>query len=251
MNPIGAALLLCAAAGCAWAAWVSLRGQWRLVVIALSVALAVVVPLAQLGGSTATSGHAAPPPSTPVGDHELSPAAAVEARTRPVVAESAVEGRTRPVVAESAVEAGRRRLVAQSAVEAGRRPVVPESAVGTAVGPVLAELAVAPVAVEALPVRADSEAQLGDEPASRALSEVQPRSEPHRDALQQAGTVLGLPPAVDGPVALSDRAAVPSRVPAGHGQKKPPPGQEHKKAPRGQEQAKNAKPAPGAQGVRH
>src|SRR5262245_40254433 len=70
MNPIGAALLACAAAGCAWSAWVSLRGRWRVIVITVSAALAVIVPAVQLGGSTPTTERVSPPLPESAGGHE-------------------------------------------------------------------------------------------------------------------------------------------------------------------------------------
>jgi hypothetical protein len=193
---------------------VSLRGRWRIVVITLSAALAVLVPGAQLGGSTATTEHASPPPSRPVGGHEESRVPTAEAPTLPLVAESVVE--------------------------------IP-------VPPILFELAVGPVAAEALPFHSPGEAQLADEEATPIPSEVQPPPERNRDAVRHAGDKVGLPPAVEAPVAmLTAQAVAPSRAPSGQqGHKQAPPGQEHKKAPRGQEHPKKAKPAPGAQSRRH
>jgi hypothetical protein len=214
MNPIGAALLACVAAGCAWSAWVSLRGRWRIVVITLSAALAVLVPVAQLGGSTATTEHASPPPSRPVGGHEQSRAPTVEAPTPLLVAESAV---------------------------------------AMPVPPVLFELALGPVAAEALPLHSDGEAQLADEEATPIPSEVQPPPEQNRDAVRHARDKVGLPPAVEAPAALlTAQAVVASSAPSGQQvHKQAPPRQEHKRAPRGQEHPKKAKPAPGGQSRRH
>ncbi len=224
MNPIGAALLACAAAGCAWAAWVSLRGHWRTVVIALSAALAVVVPLARLAGSPAATGRAAPPPSRPVGQHEPSSALTVGGAPGPLLAESVVDAAPRPVIAESAVDAA-------------PRPVVAESAVQTPGANVPGELMVVSVAVEAVPLGADGDAQLGDEHATLASSEVQPGPERHPDALRPVGGGVVVPAAVDAPVTLRHQAAASSPAPSHP---------ERKKTPPGQERPKKAKPRPHA-----
>jgi hypothetical protein len=210
MNSIGAALFACAAAGCAWSAWVSLGGRLRIVVVTVSATVAVLVPVTHLDGSTATTKHASPPPSRPVGGHEASRGPTVEAPTLPLVAESEVEIPVRPV---------------------------------------LFELAVGPVAAEALPLHSDGEADLADQEATPVPSDVQPPPERNRDAAEHAGSRIGVPPAVEAPMALLTAQVVPSRAPSAREHKQAPPGQEHKKAPRGQERPKKAKPS--AQSQRH
>jgi hypothetical protein len=192
MNPIGAALLACAAAGCGWAAWVSLRGPWRVVVITVSAALALLVPVVQLGGPTATTERASPPPLGPVGGPELSPAPAVDAAAPPVV--------------------------------------VVEPAVETPVPPVRAELAVGPAVAAALPIRPDGAVQLAAEEPAPVPSDVQSPPERRRDAVLQADDTVDLPPTVETPKAVGTaQAAVPSPGSPGHKNKKAPPGQEQPK----------------------
>jgi len=214
MNPIGAALLACAAAGCAWSAWVSLRGRWRVVVITVSAALAVLVPVFQLSGSTVTTERASAPPPAPAGGPESAPAPTVDAAPLPAAAE--------PAVAEPAVE--------------------------TPVPAVRAEPAVTPVAEEALPVGPDDDVELAVGAATPVASEVQLTSERRRDAAPQAaGTVEPPPtveaPRVEAPTALRlATAAAPAPTSSDHKDKKAPPTKGH---------PKKAKAAPGAQRRRH
>jgi hypothetical protein len=190
MNAIGAALLACAAAGCAWSAWVSLRGRWRVVVITVSAVLAVLVPVVQLSGSTATIERASPPPPEPVAGHEPAPAPAVEASPLPAAAEPAVE---------------------------------------TPVPPVEAELAVAPVAEDAVPVGPDFDVELAAVQATPRGRDVQPPPERHRAVVPQASGTVEVPPAAEAPTAVRIATVVtPAPASAGHKPKQAP-RQEHPK----------------------
>ena len=187
MNPIGAALLACAALGCAWSAWVSLRGTWRLVVIVLSAALAVLVPVAQLDASTVTSEHASTAPSAPVVEQEAPPTPAVEAPVLPEVTDGEVE---------------------------------------TLAPPVLVDLPVAPRAAEAMRIRSDGETPPAENDTMPAPSDVPAPPEAHGDATRAAATIVTAPAAVEAPVELTAQAVVPSPAPSDQKHKKTPPGHE-------------------------
>jgi len=190
MNPIGAALLACAAAGCAWSAWVSLRGRWRVIVITVSAALAVIVPVVQLSGSTPTTERVSPPLPEPAGGHELAPTPQVEV----------------------------------PAVEAAAPPAVAEPAVETPGPPVRAELAVAPVVEEPLPVGADDDVELTAQETTSVRTDVQPPAAPRLDAVPLAGGAVEVPAAAEAPSAArtSAKAAALSPQSSGHKQKKAP-----------------------------
>ena len=213
MNPIGAALLACAAAGCAWSAWVSLRGRWRVVVIILSAALAVLVPAVQLDGSTSTTERASSPPPEPAGGHEVAPAPTVEVPP----------GQAAPLSA-----------VAEPAIETPVRPVPP----------VQAELAVAPLADETLPVAPDDVVELAAEETRPGSSDVQPPPEHRRDAVPQAVSTVAVPPAVETSTAL--RTAAETAAPSA-----PSSGSQPKKAARQHERPNKAKPEPKDQRRHH
>jgi len=206
MNPTGAALLACAALGCAWAAWVSLRGGWRLVVIVLSAALAVLVPVAQLEGSTATTEHAAASPSTAVEPQQPPPA---------------------PAPATPAVPAF-------AAVPVTAPPEVTDGAVDTPVAPELIALPVAPQA-EARPVRADDDMHPADAETAPPPTEVPPPPQPHTDAVRADAGTAAVPAAAEAPVELTAQTVGPSSASSTP---------KHKKAPPAQERAKKAKPKP-------
>jgi hypothetical protein len=208
MNPIGAALLACAAAGCAWSAWVSLRGRWRVVVITVSAALAVIVPAVQLGGSPTTTERVSPPAPEPVGTHEPAPAPTGEVTT----------------------------------VEAQALPAVAEPTVDSPAPSVQAELAVAPVAEEPLPVDPDDDVERAVEEVTPVPTIVQPPAQYHLDATPQTAGAVEAPATTEAPTALRTAAKAPAapRRSSGHKHKNPPPKPEHpKKAkpePKGQRQ---------------
>ena len=225
MNPIGAALLACAAAGCAWSAWVSLRGRWRVIVITLSAALAVVVPVVQLGGSTPTTERVSPPLPEPVGGHEPAPAPA-------------------PAGEVPAVEAPALPAVAEPAVEAPALPAVAEPAVESPVPAVQAELEVAPVMKESLPVTPDDDVELTAQKATPVPTVVQPPPTPRLDAVLLTGGTVEVPAAVEAPTALLTSAKAAALSPQSSGHKQKP-------APRQQDHPKKAKPEAKGQRQHH
>jgi hypothetical protein len=212
MNPIGAALLACAAAGCAWSAWVSLRGRWRVIVITMSAALAVIVPVVQLGGSTPTTERVSPPLPEPRPGHELAPAPA------PAVEVPTAEGAALPAVTEPAVE--------------------------TPVPPVQAELEVAPVAEEARLVGRDDDVELTAQETALVPTDVQPPPAPRLDAVPPTGSAVEVPAAAETPKALRTPSKTTALSPQSSGHRQ-------KKAPRQQDHPKKAKPEPKGERQNH